>query len=74
MRSTHKNRPTEVFEANMIGTLSKLREWQIWAETQERELREILSKLSVSNRLYYFIKEDLLGDKPKPYKRIRIAK
>lgn len=74
MKSTHKTRPIEVFEFNKIAMLEKLREWQIWAETQEKELREILSKIGVTSRLYYFIKEELLGDKPKPYKRRKIAK
>ena len=40
MKGSHANRPTEVFENTKESMLKKLREWQIWAETQEKELRE----------------------------------
>lgn len=73
MKANHKNRPIEVVECTLLEALKKIIEWQIWAETQERELRERLLSLNKSDPRYYFIEEELLGEEPKHIKKIKVA-
>lgn len=76
MKSTHKARPKYHLSRDdyPLIVFSAYKELLEWCNTQESELREILSRISITSRLYYFIKEDLLGDKSKPYKIRKIAK